>query len=371
MTRIIQNREKISAYAYMGFVLLMSAAKAVGLDRTDPIYRYIGVIALLFGAVAICFTKYEKKEMLVLFLLGVYMAITCYLSHQTSPALLWFALAGAKHVDGKQIMRQLYYLWLLGFGAVVVLAGIGIIPSHYAFDRDHQTYRGDLGYNTRNMAQLVVFLVITLWGYTRKQKRVWTYLFFGAVNYAVYVVTDSRLGFYAGFISLAIWLLTDVFEKKGWLQLENKLLCIFSFIPCIFSIIIMIFGKTGNPFWDFVDKLLTHRVMILEDACFKYQVKPWGQDISGFWWIVDNAYANLLLQYGFIYFGLFMALYVWLYFKHDESFVKEKCVASLMLLCGMVEQFIQNCFMNYSLLIIIFLIWQTIRYTKNKEFAER
>lgn len=361
MTRIIQNREKISAYAYMGFVLLMSAAKAVGLDRTDPIYRYIGVIALLFGAVAICFTKYEKKEMIVLFLLGVYMAFTYYLSHQMPPVLLWFALAGAKHADGKKIMNSMYYIWLVGFTALVTLASLGLIPNNRVYDPDHLRYRYDMGYNTRNMTQIAVFLVITLWGYTRKHKKAWMYLLFAVVDYVIYVFTDSRLGFYAALLSLATWFITDIFEKKGWLKLENTLLNLLAFIPCIFSIAIMVFGKMEKPFWQIVNQVITNRVRVIEDALMWYHIRPFAKDMSGYWWIVDNAYAHLIIQYGFIYFILFMGIYVWFFFKNDERLVREKCVAILMLTCGFVEQFMQNCILNYSLLLCFFVLWKTIK----------
>lgn len=357
LKKLFRYNEEISNYAYIGFVFIMSAAKALGLDKTNGVYHILGIIALVLGSIAVFFAGYEKNELLILFILGVYMGITFYLSHQPTPVIMWFAFAGAKRADGNQIKKALFYIWFSGFLITIILASVGAIPVNSYYHAAHGRYRYGLGYHNGNMVQIVVFLVITIWGYYYENKKIWMYLILSLINIVVYLFSDSRTGFYAAWLSLASWIVLAVAETKKWTKIWNRVMKFAGLLPCAISIWSFYYADRSKQVWAKLDKLFTTRIFLIEDVRSRYTPSLLAQDMTEYWWLMDNVYIHMFLQYGMIYLMLFMALYVWLFWKTSELFLREKTVAVLILICGVVEQFVQNCFMNYSLLFIFFMIW--------------
>ena len=365
---IKRSMQNISRYTYLTFLVIMTGLKAfIGFDSMDTIYLVLGGIAVFFAFLSAVTTRYTGREMLVLGVIGILIGIVFYRTHSLTPLLLLAAIPGAKNVDKEKTMTLLGYVWLVGFVLTVSLAALGLIPMHERFDWNHETMRYGMGYKTDNLFHLVLFYIVTLWGYLKKNKKWWMYLLLAGINNIVYFLTDCRIGLLITYMSLLAWALYPYLQKKTLrMKIVNLLVGIAAIFPVLLSMMPAVFRNSTNPIWDRLDHLFTHRVIQIRECYSQYPLSLFGTPAAQSTFFMDNAYAYMLLKYGVVFFAFFCGLYVWLFCKKDETYLKEKLIALLMLICGIVEQSLQNCFMNFSLLIIIFLLWDEAKNYQEK-----
>lgn len=357
------NLQNISKYTYIAFLVIMTGLKAfIGFDSTDNAYYVLGGVAVFFALLSAITTQFTWREMLILGIVGGLIGIVFYRTHSLTPVLLLAAIPGAKNVNREKTITLLGYVWLVGFILTVSLAVLGLIPMHERFDWNHETMRYGMGYKTDNLFHLVLFYIVTLWGYLKKNKKWWMYLILAGINNIVYFLTDCRIGLLITYVSLLAWALYPYLQKKTLrMKVANLLVGIAAIFPVLLSMMPAVFRNSTNPIWDRIDRLFTHRVRQINVFYSLYPITAFGTPAAESTYFMDNAYAYMLLKYGVIYFLFFCGLYVWLFCKKDATYLKEKIIALLMLICGIVEQSLQNCFMNFSLLIIFFLLWDEVK----------
>lgn len=362
MVSIGLNKLKLSENAFLAYIIIMSFAKAVGLDAHNKFYYYVAGVGFVAVLVSIIASSYSLKELLALLLFGAFIALIFYNTRKLSPILLYFTFLGAKNVSGEKLAKPLLYSWIIGYLTNVILTVVGIIPMHVRFDPDHNTMRYGMGYPTDNQFAIVLVIISILWGYYIQSKRAWMYLLIVAIALGVYALSDCRFGLIMIFLSLGVWIVVDYCgENKKLTKAFDFTLKLLFLIPLIISMLTVLFVDMEKDFWIKMNHLFTNRVMWIENAYTMYKPVPFGQSIKGLGWNIDNAYAHILIQFGYIYFILFIALYIWLFFRYDESYVREKALAFLFLVAGVIEQFMQNCVMNVSLLVIAVMLWNQIK----------
>jgi hypothetical protein len=338
----------------------MSSAKAFGLDRSDKVFLAVTITGMLFAVTSIVTNEYSMREVIFFGLLACFLVVLFYTNRQLSPILLFLVLGGAKYKNKDTIFKALWYSWLIGFASNILLSVLGIIPTYSRYDTDHGgIMRYALGYKSDNMLHFVLFLVVTMWGYTCKKKKVWMFLVWAGINNIFFWLTNCRGGFLSTYLSLLVWFVLPFIERRKVLaEIYDRLMKVLAVIPLTLSILMLLFVDMSKDFWILMNSIFTSRVAVAERLVINYNPKLLGQNLDLVRWTVDNAYIHILYQYGIIYFVLFFSLYVWLFLQKSNDFMKEKTIALMIMYIGLIEQFVQNPFMNYTLIMIAVMMWK-------------
>jgi|GEM_PF-2117518 len=360
MNDIKYHKQKISQITYLLFLIIMSSAKAFGLDRSDKVFLAVTITGMLFAVTSIVTNEYSMREVIFFGLLACFLVVLFYTNRQLSPILLFLVLGGAKYKNKDTIFKALWYSWLIGFASNILLSVLGIIPTYSRYDTDHGgIMRYALGYKSDNMLHFVLFLVVTMWGYTCKKKKVWMFLVWAGINNIFFWLTNCRGGFLSTYLSLLVWFVLPFIERRKVLaEIYDRLMKVLAVIPLTLSILMLLFVDMSKDFWILMNSIFTSRVAVAERLVINYNPKLLGQNLDLVRWTVDNAYIHILYQYGIIYFVLFFSLYVWLFLQKSNDFMKEKTIALMIMYIGLIEQFVQNPFMNYTLIMIAVMMWK-------------
>ena len=368
-----EKRRNLSSYSFLIYVGLMSFSKAIGLDRTNQSYLVLGAVAGVFALLSILLNDYSFREYILMLLSGVFTVVVFYTTHQFAPVCLYLLLWAAKRANENKTAEMMFCVWLSGFILVVGLALAGVIPNNIRYDDIHGTMRYAMGYKKDNAFQMTLFIVVSLWGYVVKKKKVWMYVILLLVDYLAFKMSDSRAGFCFTLLAIIAWAVMDFISNRPRAKrVLNKTLNSIWFVPMVLSLLAILWRNSTSDTWRVINRVLNNRLFGIQIYYNDLTPKLFGQIvetkiINGYVMVFDNAYAYMLLQYGVVYMFLFIALYAWFFVKHNETHLEVKVVALLMLSYGLVEQFIQNCFMNYSLVLICILLWKE----KNKKDLEQ
>ncbi len=363
----IQNRERIAEYCFELYIVIMSGSKALGLDRNDKAYIIMGLVAAMVSGVSILLHKYSVREYLIGgLLLGLCLYIMA-ITHQLAPMCLFLTLFSAKGMDEKRITKAMFVTWIIGFMLVVLMSIVGIIPNYSRVDMNHGgVVRYAMGYKKDNAFHLSFFIVTMLWVYCIEKKKAWMYLVFLFANGMAFFLSNCR----AGFIFTIVGIMASLV-----LKLAVKNAKVLRFINCFmsatwyFPLIITLFTVgIRNQDWKInrvMNSMFNNRIWGIRAAFNTYKIGIGPQTFDRSTYIgnlpgLDNAYAYMLLQYGCAFLILYILLYGWIFWRNGEDIICEKMVAYIMLFYGLVEQFIQNCFMNFSLVIIGCLVWRSV-----------
>lgn len=367
------TKNKAKELSYDLFFTLMIFAKGIGLDSGDRIYYILSGAACLCVGCKLILTKYKIHEAAAMVLLCAIAFAAYRNSGRMGIVLSVLAIIGLKDMNVKRLFKQGAAVYGCSFALTVIAAKTGLIGNPLAVHEKGGTefIRWGMGYSTGNVFHISYFMLAVLLCYTWGKRYDWKRLL-GLMtgNLLVYLYSLS----YTGIVVTAFYLLLNLYAvKRKRLSIAEKIICQLPLPLCLLF-------SFGAPFllqYPVVRKLDGMLQARLTFSAYYLQNQPitlWGtrmKDVPNFWVIMDNGYVYFFMTFGVAAFVLFCAGYAALIGrysgvgkcfgirrrgkeeerkKEQEERMMELAIIFSFLLYGIMEQFISNAFMNFSLL---------------------
>lgn len=359
--------KELSFYLFFG---LMIFAKGIGLDSGDKLYYVLSGIACACMGCKLILTKYNKKQMAAMILLGLIAFVAYRNSGRMGILLTTLTLVGIKDMDVKKLFRLGTVIYGVSFAGTVLMAKLGLIANPMVVHEKGGTemIRWGMGYSTGNVFHISYFILVVFLCYTwGKNYTVKKLIGLMAGNLLVFFFSLS----YTGVAVTAFYLLLNLYAvKRKRLSIAEKILCQLPLPLCLFF-------SFGTPFLlqypigQKINRILNGRPDFSAYYLQNQPITMFGtrmQDVPNFWIIMDNGYVYFFMTFGIVAFVLFCAGYAVLIARysgichgricHEDIRTEQKNGERLpelamifsFLLYGIMEQFISNAFMNVSLL---------------------
>lgn len=354
-------REDTKIFCTYIFFIIMTFTKAVGMSSQNKIFYILAGIATLFWCVGVLCTSYKLNDWLKNIAIMASALVSMYITHSPLVVMLAMSLIILKDMNIENIIKAMGVTWL----AVIIVATIGTILGIIPF----RTYPDENlyiwiypGHNPFHEAIALFFLYY----YIVKGKA--TYLsaiIFTIINVVLFKLTTSSGGFIIGMAIICgytLWHHTSTREKL-WKVLSYVML-LANVALVIFSFVIGIMYHKGNVWSDRWDHIFTNRVHVMRDMLDAYDILPFGNRLTGRidYELMDNAFLDILIEYGFVIFLLIIVMYVLVLRKFFIcKKYKEIMNCSIMFAYGIVEQMMRNCFLNFTLLYFAWVIWGSLK----------
>ncbi len=269
------------------------------------------VILLCMLTVAVDF-RFQIREIGVLFLICLFFWISysnSSLAYAASVALIY---AGAG-LSFRQVIKWSLVLKGALLVFVVSCSLLGVIPN-YPFVQAIDRIRYGLGFIYCSFTSHYLLLFSMLYIVLRKRIRWFELVLILGLNYAGFLVTDTKTDLLALGLMLTVTIFLRLFYNK------KKVLHVFSYIafavPFVFCVVSYWIAKSfdmTSPIWLKADQILNHRIGLSFNALQTYPVYWFGQNIE---WVggsaflkdptsvynyVDNNYLTVLLQFGIVF----------------------------------------------------------------------
>lgn len=300
---MVQKRNLGNLLFYVFWTLII-AGKAWGLTSLNKIYIYITYVAVIFAILKLCFTKWTKKELLIVILLNS-LGILIYISTKDAAALLLtISISSLKCIDIEKLIGYSLFVKATLFFTKISLALAGIIDKQavirYDFGDNH-VVRYSLGYGQPNAAHNMLFIIYTLIVLKYKNKlKSYHFIIMAGINYWLYTYTNSRTGLFVSFLLIFItWMLS-----QRWNNNINKILLWISTKCYYIGAAISIFTCFLFSKFSFLSSFgtLTSRIITSIKVIKTKPLTLFGCSNI----ITDLGYINMLYEKGIIFFVIFL-----------------------------------------------------------------
>lgn len=360
MKRISCDKVLIKEYIWKITLALMIFEKSLGISSSSKLYKLYnlsGVLMIMGMLIVILLTKYTLRQYILFFIMCAVCGMITICSHKTTMIFPVFAIYAAKDIRTGDYWDVIKWVWTAGFLIAVIMNVIGVRESNiimqYRFfgSKEDSFMRGDLGYGHPNTLYAVVGIMIILWSFSKVRPRWYIYVVMSIINILIYCITLSSGGVVIGFLA--------IISSACMKYISKKIICAVSVIPCIVTMVCAIIYNHDNDIWYAINDVLSGRLNMVHRYLFGYDVKLFGQVYSGeIPYICDNAYMNILIQFGIVIWIIIAIVYFMTirkaYINNDK---RSMLICTIMLVFAFIEQFFQNCFMNISFLVIVEYFW--------------
>lgn len=367
----IENR-KIIVFSLISLYMIL----AISLSTTLADEKYktvINIVQLLLGGILFTFViadviLQKTKNLFLLAFLLILSLLTLYFAKNTLLLALFVFILVLKEYKFEEIIKCFYIILVVELFVIILLAVTNIIPNlvHYRED----TVRYTLGFKTATLSQ-TIFMFITLAGayIWREKHRIDIIILEMLVATLLYILTDSRLGFFMSIGILTLLLIIKICSKfldfsklkinKNISRFFKFILVISPFLCLIFCLILTFAFKTQSSFILKLNKMVSARIVYAYDAFKNYQLSPFGKIIN---WFADEKYIGVDCSFLFYIFDIgvvnslvvFVLLSYLIYktIKNNDNWLLLFLIICLG--CGMVEPYLID--YKYNLFVYSFVL---------------
>jgi len=373
--RVIKKRDFITLenLYYVSFALYF-ASYLVGYTTVGAYVPQCAINVIDLFCLFLLFSKFRTQQLsrkrILIALTLVVIGFCSWMVTRDRNLLILFAFAVAgEGVQIRKLARIVFWMEIVCIVLISGLASIGLIDSVTQF-REGYGLRTSLGFSSvnrfgLNFLALCCALVMMRW----PKYRGMDFAFCIICAVIVEVVSDSRTSVFLiivlPFIALALTLPKSNFKKKVTIAALAAVICMLGF----FSIFVIQNYNAADPFYAFLNTLMTGRLQIIHHYYASYPVTLFGyntiainQDLFGMQGVVmDNAYAKLLLMGGIIPSIAFFYLYFSIFIHHLRHAQLDVCLLGLFVyaLVGVSEWQMYHFAMNYCLVGFSYYLFAT------------
>ncbi len=314
----IEDKEKEEKVFFASYILWMTAGVLKltlfhNMEVIDVLCEYMQKLAYLLLIVLFFMRRRDK----VRDFLGIgLIVICCILARHSVYSLHIFAVAVyayfALDIDFRKILKCTVILQMVLMAVVILSSQVGILENVAWMRGDVVRY--GLGYNYCAYPAHFLLFITLMWFCLRKKTRVLEMAVAIALNYGMYVLTDSRADFYLavlGVIGIVIW---QQDYRQKWVNAIRSFAVKWGFvIAAVFSLLIQAFYNADNAVMAAANRVLSDRLNLGHKALSTYGLTLFGQKIE---WIgqssvqedpsavynyVDNAFLKEGISYGILF----------------------------------------------------------------------
>lgn len=330
----------------MGLVLYLW--RGIWVTTMFPLSSLITIICiplavLLIVGKIILYDRYSKKSFIALILAVLCVMAVLYQSRNINPVLWLLLVVGAKDVPFKKILK----VYLVMNGAIVILAFassmLGVIEN-LQYEASERGVRNSFGiiYPT-DFASHVFFLILAYY-YLNGENLNWKhYLGTIVIGILVYYFCKARLDSGCIILVAAVFGLGDYIQRsrkvswnvrKLWNSLWSRLGTLSMLIFAAVSIGMTAIYGINPEIWKALDKILSSRLRLGNNAMKEYGIKPFGQIVEMVgngvatarpeeYSFIDCSYVYILMRYGVVFAAVVLGIFTasCLKNRHDRYFL--------------------------------------------------
>lgn len=263
----------------------------------------------------------DRRELLGL---GALVAVwlLCCIGKRDAVMSVFLLVYSARTVNLKRILYLTLAIQLIMMLLTISAACLGLIENELWILEEQQRFRYALGYTYCTYPSHLLFFSTLLYICIRERIRVWEALGLTAVNYGMYLLTDTRTDL--ALAGVIIWLACLWCRRRG--EVRRNVLsivciqCSFA-LACVGSILAQYFYDGSNALMTRLNLVLNGRLSLGHDAIEAYGVDLLGEYVR---WVgqgtlkanpdsiynyVDNAFLQLTINYGLLFMLLLCVLF--------------------------------------------------------------
>lgn len=357
------NKLTLDETLYLGFFILLSIAKGLGLYEGQKLFVLLVVPALLCGVVKILLSSYTKRQWAALVLLLLLTGLVYVQSMEIGIFFIMFMMLGMKKVSLQKVLRIGLWVWSV---CAVVLCLISFTRLEHTVYRVSEKlglgyiFRWSLGFTHPNILHITYLTLCALIIYEladRFSLKHFAILMFGNILVFLYSVS------YTGFAIVTVLLLGGIYVKirPRFCLLEkmlvNLVLPLILFIS--FALPFMLYDSRFAAPLIKLNELVNTRINIAHFFLVPECISLFGVKesyLSQIWSYIsiDNSYVWAFIHYGIIPFVLIMVFYLILIADYTK---KQKTRELVLIICflgaGYTEPLLFNTsFKNITLLFL-------------------
>lgn len=329
-------------------------------------YTMYAVAAVLLAVKMIILDRYKAKNLLMIIAAMILIGLVSYHALGFTLILHGAFLVSLKSVDLKKLIRTDLKLRIIVTVVLFLLAATGIINNYSAIINGSLKYA--FGWlHPNNFAYQVVIIMIEAIYTSRKKIKVREIFAIIMVLMVLWVVCASRTTIYAFILFLTIYLMADN-GKLISLSIFRFFLCSIMPICGMVSWLLVWLYSKGNSFAIKMDSILTSRLTYSVRFLGVYPMTFWGNEIHTVSTrehyllgvrseILDMSYIRLPLEYGIVFFVVFIILYMAIQiFLVKNDMYKEASIIAFFSLLGIASTGLLSPFSNFSLLFTTYML---------------
>ena len=339
------KRKKLGYYLFFAGIMLELLVMVTdnAAYYTIPYRGRILQVAFLLLFFKIVLTSFNLKEWILAFILCV-VGTYLYLVTDDEYVIRCFVFVLAcKGVELEKIIKVIFWTTIVSTTIIAVLSFFDIsgpLVQIRDYSRGGIEKRFSFGFNHANNIHSNLWYIITLFFlFKREMAAKKELIILCSVNLLLYFFTLSRTGFLICVILLlGIWIISI---RKD--RVINVLYFLMSFISLACCVFLTVWSAKYSIYRSrleaFLDKFLTGRLEMVSEqaAIYSWTLEPANRATPG----IDNGYANIIYVYG-VLFALVVVLL--LLALEIRFFVKKEVVSQLILLCIIIELFMESTF---------------------------
>lgn len=313
-----------------------------GYAPIETIVKYIRLLSYGMCIIVILQRFYARSMIINVVVAAGIVLLSTLLSHNT--VMIWCILfiIAAIGIDADKICWvSLLTRAIMMFGTIA-LTQIGVIED-YIFSVTTRARHG-LGFDWATTGPILFFFLTLIYIYLRREQLEWLELVvIEAGHLFFYKLTDTRMTFLIGTLSVVIFLCSILVKKKWYITKRlGYAVCIAPALVGILAVLLHVLYNEKNAIWTRLNGIMSGRLKLGYDAFHEYGLTLFGQNIE---WVgfgidesgigynyVDCSYLQYLLEYGVVFLAFVLAVYTILIYravKHEDYCLVWVCLITL------------------------------------------
>ena len=306
--------------------------------------------------------KYSLNEVLIIFLIGIYMLIISYQSKTFGYMTYFMYIVTSKDVDYNKIIKYVLTSFIVSTAFVLILTKFGIINDKI-FSLNIRNRHG-LGFNWTTVFPNM-FMYMTLYLIYIRKGKISLYDVIIVISIAIfcYIMTDTKSAFVLTVLGilLAYFLKYNKFLRK-YHKIYNYIALVLPILMASLIIIVSYLYNSDNMVLSKINSILSGRLSLgkraINEFGFTFMARTLplvgGEPLDGSTYnFVDSSFLLYLLNFGIIFFVLLMSLLEYfaylIYLKKDTYMLLVFCI--FIIHSTFDPQLLNLCF-NYFLLVL-------------------
>ncbi|WP_022765792.1 hypothetical protein [Butyrivibrio sp. XPD2006] len=319
ITWLAANRKRISEYLfYIAFtieVLIMILEKS---EIPFHMESYVFRVTFLLTFLAVLVMKHDRKEWAAIVLLWAVAALSYYISGKNDILRLVTLLVAARDIDLKKAMKYCFYVCLIGFLLIALLASVGVLGDvslTQDFGRSvgvETRYVFGFGHPNTLFSSFFALILMWIWIYGRKAGVI-PYCVAAIASVLIMWLTKSRTSALILVMTLVLAVVFRCFKKLSEVKALYILETLVSPVFCIVSAIIVAglsghvyagdkFFDIGDLYWKIEEKINYRMSAVYYEAANRDAVLSKWKLFSGHGTdsYFDMGWVRLFYWYGII-----------------------------------------------------------------------
>lgn len=315
--KVKEVREYLKKYAdafYMLFFLPLAGCVAMGISSSEMIYKMVFAFAMVFYMMKIFVTDYSLRQWLVMTGIMALLGYVFLRTREKALILTTLAIFGCKDVSVRKVLKYTVFVYAIGMVMTIGLVKLGIrVGEIHELGKGGGIYEiNDYGFSHPNSAYshllMIALMIVVVW---QEKIRWYHYTILSAAMYMGYRVFLCRTGLLIYVLLCLALLLNYLFRSE---KLRRVMFFVWSLVPVgsvTASFVLACLYKKKVFFVRKLDYWISGRIRLSYEAISRNSIS-WFGTVEKSWrsdYYLDNAYMNLLLNYGFLILILTIMIY--------------------------------------------------------------